>query len=745
MTFGTIVLAQLRYLVSNLQKKNAKASVAEIESLLQLYGDAAVGWLLTILLQEIDFKTSQQKDAFKVALLAQEFPRLTARPNAGTLVCEVFQAAFPAGSGALSEETLHGVAKAAKASLAQQLAVGLGLARSHDSAVSMEGIKFLKTKLSELGSGAGGGGAGGGQKEGVGSLPAELVHALLFFLDRSDGFSRQRAALVKLLQAAHPEERCPLALLPLLWTADRETGDLDCRLSFEKERARARRRARLVDGRPRLLVLRHCKVLRRGPRAVRGARRGRGRSGRRDDGAHRRLGTRPPRPPAFPPPARLPGSPLSPHAPRRARPPPHAALSPPPPPLPPRSSTTRSRCTAPSRPPSPNATSSSTRSSMPTARETRSRRAPRPPRPPPPLTPTPSRLLHLAPPIPPLTPHLPPSPTPQALTSWNVDAFVDAIASRAPSLDWASVVTDHLDQPDLDAAPAEGLALIVAVYRKATRQPLPSSALLGEWRHAGSQLALLTHALGGGADVAWDGGRAIANPPEGSLKPELACWLNLDLTAALLRLSSKGHASACQLLFNEPAQAVPRLMLVALLQVTPHIEAPPPPASPPPRTSLPPPCSAPPRPSPLRWRPPAPPPRPPSSATSSSSFSRCSSPPIRRAPPPSSRGSGSSSRRRWCARWRSSTSRSRRVSCASSTCARSSARWRRSSPPTPPRASPSTSRRWRSGRSSSTSRSGSRRASRRRSRRTRSSRAATTTSARRSSRSKRRPTPRSTC
>ena len=52
----------MRYLVSNLQKKNAKASVAEIEWLLQLYGDAAVGWLLTILLQEIDFKTSQQKD-----------------------------------------------------------------------------------------------------------------------------------------------------------------------------------------------------------------------------------------------------------------------------------------------------------------------------------------------------------------------------------------------------------------------------------------------------------------------------------------------------------------------------------------------------------------------------------------------------------------------------------------------------------------------------------------------------------
>ena len=223
-----------------------------IESLLQLYGDAAVGWLLTILLQEIDFKTSQQKDAFKVALLAQEFPRLTARAERGhARVREVFQAAFPAGSGALSEETLHRVAKAAKASLAQQLAVGLGLARSHDSAVSMEGIKFLKTKLSELGGAGGGGAGGGGQKEGVGSLPAELVHALLFFLDRSDGFSRQRAALVKLLQAAHPEE-VPARAAPA--AVDGRPRDGRPRLPpllREGARARARRPPRGRRRRPR--------------------------------------------------------------------------------------------------------------------------------------------------------------------------------------------------------------------------------------------------------------------------------------------------------------------------------------------------------------------------------------------------------------------------------------------------------------------------------------------------------------
>ena len=81
----------------------------------------------------------------------------------------------------------------------------------------------------------------------------------------------------------------------------------------------------------------------------------------------------------------------------------------------------------------------------------------------PPLTPRPPRLP--APPPPALHLHLPTLPLPPAQPSphpppgahpWNVDAFVDAIASRAPSLDWASVVTDHLGRPDLDAAPAGG-------------------------------------------------------------------------------------------------------------------------------------------------------------------------------------------------------------------------------------------------------------------------------------------------
>ena len=229
------------------------ASVAEIESLLQLYGDAAGAGCPRSCCRR---STSTSAEG-RVPSRCRRSSRPHGAANAGTLVCEVFQAAFPAGSGALSEETLHGVAKAAKASLAQQLAVGLGLARSHDSAVSMEGIKFLKTKLSELGSGAGGGGAGGGQKEGVGSLPAELAHALLFFLDRPTALA-PRAALASCCRRRTPR-KLPLALLPLLWTADRETGDLDAapsrrrrpRAAHRADGGGARRGELLVHGRPR--------------------------------------------------------------------------------------------------------------------------------------------------------------------------------------------------------------------------------------------------------------------------------------------------------------------------------------------------------------------------------------------------------------------------------------------------------------------------------------------------------------
>mgnify|MGYP001245001717 CR=1 FL=1 len=188
---GTLVFAQLRYLVQNINKKNQKASVSEIAHLLWLYGDAAFVFLLSCLLEEIDFRDPKlQKDQLKAQLLAQEFHRLATQSNFVTLFCEILaHATLPVS---LQEDFLHAIAKAVKASSAQQLAMGLGLAQCADTALRAEGTKFLRTKLNELTTPPGG-------RDGVAALPEDLGHGLVFFLERQEGFAKQRTALIKQL------------------------------------------------------------------------------------------------------------------------------------------------------------------------------------------------------------------------------------------------------------------------------------------------------------------------------------------------------------------------------------------------------------------------------------------------------------------------------------------------------------------------------------------------------------------
>ena len=191
--FGSIVFAQLRYLVQNINKKNQKVSISEIAHLLWLYGESAFVYLLVCLLEEIDFRDPKlQKDQLKAQLLAQEYAKLTSRPNFVSLFCEIItKAALPTP---LQEEFLHQVAKAVKATNAQQLAMGLGLAQCSDQAIRAEGSKFLRTRLNELTTPPSGG------KDLVAALPEELGHALIFYLERQEGFAKQRAALMKQLQ-----------------------------------------------------------------------------------------------------------------------------------------------------------------------------------------------------------------------------------------------------------------------------------------------------------------------------------------------------------------------------------------------------------------------------------------------------------------------------------------------------------------------------------------------------------------
>ncbi|KOO29318.1 ccr4-not transcription complex subunit 1-like protein, partial [Chrysochromulina tobinii] len=225
--FGSIVFAQLRYLVQNINKKNQKASSTEISHLLWLYGESSFVHLIVCLLEEIDFRDPKlQKDLLKAQLLTQEFAKLAARPNFVSLFCEIIaKAALPTP---LQEDFLHAVAKAVKATNAQQLALGLGLAQCSDQAIRTEGSKFLRTRLNELTMPPNGG------KEAVAALPDDLGHSLVFYLERQEGFAKQRVALLKLLQLLHPKDKTPLTLLPLMHTVDESSVELNSRTTFEQ-------------------------------------------------------------------------------------------------------------------------------------------------------------------------------------------------------------------------------------------------------------------------------------------------------------------------------------------------------------------------------------------------------------------------------------------------------------------------------------------------------------------------------
>ena len=116
--FGSIVFAQIRYLVVNLNKKNQKSSMSEIAHLLGMYGEGAFIYLIQCLVEEIDFRDAKlQKDQLKVQLLAQEFGKLAGKPNFTQAVTQIFGSATLATP--LTEEFLVALVKAIKAPMNQ--------------------------------------------------------------------------------------------------------------------------------------------------------------------------------------------------------------------------------------------------------------------------------------------------------------------------------------------------------------------------------------------------------------------------------------------------------------------------------------------------------------------------------------------------------------------------------------------------------------------------------------------------
>jgi len=135
LSFGHIVFSQLRYLVTNLTKKNYKATVTEITQILDAYGFEAYQFFIRCLTETTEFKDHKgnQRDQPKLQLLEQEAKRLGESVQFGGL----FAGALEDISG-LNEELLFSFSKLLRLTLPQQLSLGLGLVQSVSSEATQQ-------------------------------------------------------------------------------------------------------------------------------------------------------------------------------------------------------------------------------------------------------------------------------------------------------------------------------------------------------------------------------------------------------------------------------------------------------------------------------------------------------------------------------------------------------------------------------------------------------------------------------
>jgi CCR4-NOT transcription complex subunit 1 len=177
---SSAVTNQIKILSQNLTKKNYRSNVSEIDKLLTAHGYEARRFLFKLLLTEINFQNIQNKDQFKVQLLAQEFMQLTTSNNFISFIVETLE-----GIGKAKGEFVSQISKVLGLTLSQQVMIGLGLSQSLNAKSQQEGVIFLKTKLPEI------------LETGPTTLSDNIVHHFLLFISQVNEFSSEKAEILK--------------------------------------------------------------------------------------------------------------------------------------------------------------------------------------------------------------------------------------------------------------------------------------------------------------------------------------------------------------------------------------------------------------------------------------------------------------------------------------------------------------------------------------------------------------------
>ncbi|KAL6040721.1 CCR4-NOT core subunit cdc39, partial [Balamuthia mandrillaris] len=157
--------------------------------------------------------------------------------------------------------------------------------------------------------------------------------------------------------------------------------------------------------------------------------------------------------------------------------------------------------------------------------------------------------------------------------TWNTGVFVSTIKEMFPNLDWPLVIR-NLDLPDFEVEDTKALAMVLSIYKKATKLPFPHKALYGSWANPKGQLSFLKLAIFAPPDVInfGDGHEEILTQmphPNQNASALIHNWTSLPLIETLLHLAAVDDYAEVRGIFDYPIEHCPELLLLKLAQVTP--------------------------------------------------------------------------------------------------------------------------------------------------------------------------------
>ena len=158
MSFASPLFWQINYLVQGLNKKNQKTQVAEIESLVSIFGPSARTHLLACLLEDIDVRSAATrsaylKDSVKTRIFISQAQQAAAAGVLDVELCEILENSFatsslPGASNPINEDYLGYLCTMLNATFAEALNVAVACAESTASPdLARSGRMYLLSKL----------------------------------------------------------------------------------------------------------------------------------------------------------------------------------------------------------------------------------------------------------------------------------------------------------------------------------------------------------------------------------------------------------------------------------------------------------------------------------------------------------------------------------------------------------------------------------------------------------------------